>query len=63
MFFKAGYPIDSAVLLTPVDPGYKAKGAASLFDGKSGGILNGQAERGWVTGKMISKAIFSSKSL
>ncbi|MHA4739157.1 FN3 associated domain-containing protein [Dyadobacter sp. MSC1_007] len=36
VFFKAGYPVDSAQLLTPVDPGYKGKGAASLFDGKVG---------------------------
>lgn len=36
VFFKAGYAVDSAQLLTPVDPGYKAKGAASLFDGKVG---------------------------
>jgi hypothetical protein len=36
VFFKAGYPIDSAQLLTPVDPGYKGKGAASLIDGKVG---------------------------
>ncbi|KAA0988898.1 chitobiase/beta-hexosaminidase C-terminal domain-containing protein [Dyadobacter aurulentus] len=36
VFFKAGYPIDSAELITPADPGNKAKGAASLFDGKVG---------------------------
>lgn len=36
VFFKAGYPIDSAQLITPVDPSYKAKGAASLYDGKVG---------------------------
>ncbi|MGN7884500.1 FN3 associated domain-containing protein [Dyadobacter sp. 22481] len=36
VFFKAGYPVDSAQLLTPADQGYKGKGALSLFDGKVG---------------------------
>jgi uncharacterized membrane protein len=35
-FFKAGYHVDSARLLTPPDQGYKGKGALSLFDGKVG---------------------------
>jgi uncharacterized membrane protein len=35
-FFKAGYPIDSVQLITPVDQRYKANGASSLSDGKIG---------------------------
>ncbi|NIJ52892.1 FN3 associated domain-containing protein [Dyadobacter arcticus] len=35
-FFKAGYPIDSVRLITPVDSRYKGKGAESLSDGKVG---------------------------
>jgi hypothetical protein len=35
-FFKAGFPIDSARLITPVDQRYKGKGATSIFDGKVG---------------------------
>lgn len=36
LFFKEGYHVDSTQLITPVDQRYKAKGAASLSDGKIG---------------------------
>lgn len=36
LFFKEGFHVDSAQLITPVDQRYHAKGAASISDGKVG---------------------------
>ncbi len=36
LFFKEGYHVDSTQLITPVDQRYRAKGAASISDGKVG---------------------------